>query len=201
MWKCWIERIAVLLLVPAVCLSLSLAAVSDLFVYWRIGILHGEYWRLITGNFVHLNWQHASLNLTAWFLVWVYGMRVCGVATWLVSLLLCACGVGVGILSFLPNIEVYSGLSGVLHGLLILVAGLRLMAWRRDYSAWAILVVVVAKLVSEGIGGPLGATADWIDLTVASEAHLYGALSGVALLVATVLLRAVAARGGIFSRA
>ena len=171
------------------------------FIYWRTGILHGEYWRPVTGNFVHLSWQHASLNLAAWLLVWVYGTRVCGIAMWLVSLLLCAGGTGIGMLLFLPNIEVYSGLSGVLHGLLILVSGLRLMARPGDYSAWAILVVVMAKLIFEGIWGPTGATADWIGLMVVSEAHLYGALSGASLLTVVALTRVVAARrGGIFSR-
>ncbi len=201
MWKRRIEQATVLTLVIVVCLLLSLAAVSGLFVYWRDGILHGEYWRLVTGNFVHLNWQHASLNLVAWFLVWVYGARVCGLATWLVSLLLCASGVGIGLLLLLPEIELYSGLSGVLHGLLVVVAGLRLLAWRRDYSAWAILVAVLAKLVFEGVWGSAGATVDWIGMMVVSEAHLYGALSGALLFIVVALARAVIARVRIFPRA
>ena len=187
MWKHRIERAVPLVLVTSICWLLSVEVMSDFFIYRRSDILHEEYWRLITGNFVHLNWQHLSLNLAAWFLIWVYGVRVCGISAWSLLLLLCAAGVGVGIFFGLPEIEEYSGLSGVLHGMFVAIPGLHLLINRSDYSAWAILTAVIAKLISEEIQGASGITADWIGLMIIPEAHLYGALSGLLIIIATAL--------------
>jgi hypothetical protein len=71
------------------------------------------------------------------------------------------------------------GLSGVLHGLL--VAGLLhgLMTPRRRESA-VVLALVFAKLAYEQLAGPLPGSAATAGGAVIVDAHLYGAIAGLA---------------------
>ena len=150
-----------------------------LFAYQRQDILNGEYWRAITRNFTHLSLVHGLLNLLAWMLIWFYGRAVCSVFEWLVALTLCSAGVGFGLLIFLPALQTYVGLSGTLHGVLVVIAILSLRHPHYTAISWTILVFVVAKLTYETIYGATPATAELVQMNVITEAHLYGAISGV----------------------
>ena len=183
-----LNKIALFVVVLTACLLLSTnIAIGDFFIYRRSDILSGEYWRLIGGNFVHLNMPHLLLNLVAWLLIWQYGLSACGNFVWWVLLLVCSLGTGVGLLFFSPEIEEYTGLSGALHGLFVAISVLRLLISRSDYSAWLILVVLAIKLVFEHFFGATTVTADWINLDILVEAHWYGFVSG-ALAVAVIYL-------------
>ena len=173
-----------------VCVLLFAETWREFFIYRRSEILAGEYWRLIGGHFVHVNAPHLLLNLMAWLLVWGYGLSVCGNLTWFLLLTFCSLGVGVGLFAFMPQVEWYTGLSGVLHGLLVAVVLLRLSANRGDYSAWFLLVVIAIKLSYEHFQGATPLTADLLDdLPIIFEAHWYGALSGALAAVAVVVIR------------
>lgn len=189
-----VGKVALPALVTAVCLLLSFDAMVEFFIYRRSAFFAGEYWRLVTGSFIHTNWQHLLLNLVAWLLIWVYGTSVCAISTWLLAFSVCTVGVGVGLLLWLPEIEAYSGLSGVLHGLLVVVSGVRLLVWRSDYSAWAVLAIVVAKLAYELSQAGSGITGEWIGLPIVFEAHLYGAVSGAVVIMAMILVAMIRKR-------
>ena len=174
--------------VVVVCLALSTDAAGELFIYRRGDLLAGEYWRLVSGHFVHVTTAHLLLNLAAWLLIWVYGRAVCTNLTWVVLVSVCAAGTGVGLLWFSPEVMWYTGLSGVLHGLFIAIAVLRLLAYRGDYAAWFVLVIIAIKLAYEYSQGATPITASWVGLQVIPEAHLYGAISGI-LVAAVGLIR------------
>ena len=184
-----LRQTAAALVVTVACLVLFVDSVSDFFIYHRGGILAGEYWRFISGHFVHGTTEHLLLNLAAWLLVWVYGLPVCSNSTWTSLLLACALGSGAGLFWLSPEVEWYTGLSGVLHGLFAAVSILHLLESRRDYAAWFILVVVSVKLGYEYFQGPTPITSDWVGLRVIFEAHWYGALSGVLAVFFIGLLR------------
>ncbi len=188
---------ATAVVVVAICLALFTDAARDLFIYRRDGFLAGEYWRIVSGHFVHITAPHLLLNLAAWLLIWVYGRSVCAGPTWAALLFFCALGSGAGLVAFSPEVEWYTGLSGVLHGLLIAVAVLRLSACRGDYAGWFILAVVAVKLGYEHFQGPTPVTADWVGLRVIFEAHWYGAVSGVLVVTAIGLIRAARRRRAI----
>jgi len=61
------------LLTTLISLSLLMIALQffqDDLVFKRTEIDHGEWWRIITGNFVHTNYPHLALNLTG---LWIMG--------------------------------------------------------------------------------------------------------------------------------
>ncbi len=153
--------------------------IFDLFAYQRQEILSGEYWRMITGHLTHFATIHWLINLFAWILIWLYGRSVCSALVWVCTLLVCSVGVSSGILIFLPDLQTYTGLSGILHGFLIVIAVLHIHHSRYAMTGWIILLFITGKLVYEAFYGPTPTTAELIEMRVITEAHLYGAFSGV----------------------
>jgi rhomboid family GlyGly-CTERM serine protease len=145
----------------------------------------GEYWRLLSGHFVHLGWSHLALNLAGLGLVtWITGSAYSPLR-WLLIAILTIATIDAGFWFLYADLDWYVGLSGLLHGLLIagLVAGVR----RRDREAMVLGVLVIAKLGWEQIVGPLPGSESTSGGAVIIDAHLYGAIGG--LLGALVLWR------------
>jgi len=114
-------------------------------IWQRDALAEGQWWRLITAHFVHLNVRHLLWNLLgAWViceLLWDQlelheGLMLCGASALGVSLLLWFCQ---------PAFFWYAGLSGVLHGLWAGAAG---AAWCRRPSLFfsGALILLLGKL-------------------------------------------------------
>lgn len=160
---------------------------SALLLYNRGDILEGEVWRLLTGHWVHLGLPHLLMNLAGLALVWLLWGTVLHSATWLLLTLLIALGQSLLLLTLHPDISWYVGLSGLLHGLF--AAGAILSLTRATGIAGAGIVLLVAKIGVETLGGSSGDVIDWLGGAVLSESHLYGALCGAALSVPLAIRR------------
>jgi rhomboid family GlyGly-CTERM serine protease len=145
--------------------------------YSRDGVVAGEYWRLLTGNLVHLGWAHLALNVGALLVgififypgrtpvAWALAMATCGVAT------------NLGLWWFNPEITWCVGMSGALHGLLIIGA----IDWARrgDPVGVVLLAIWIAKLAWEHWNGALPLSTETVGGRVVTAAHLWGAIGGV----------------------
>jgi len=127
---------------PLVLLSLSalveLSGLTPLLRFDRSAIVAGEWWRLVTGNLVHLGWVHFALNAAGLLLGWLLFSRYLRLRTWGVALLWCCTAVGGGLLLFSPSTSWYDGLSGALHGLFAIGA---LRSPRREERAFVLLII------------------------------------------------------------
>ena len=161
---------------------------------WDRAALEGrEYWRLVTGHFVHLGWSHLALNLAGLGLItWITG-HTYSARDWLVIAALTIATIDTGFWYLYPDLDWYVGLSGLLHGLLI--AGLVAGARRRDREAIVLAIVVVAKLGWEQVVGPMPGSESTSGGAVIIDAHLYGAIGG--LLGALVLWRRVGSKASL----
>lgn len=168
-------------------LPLSLVALSTLFAllgnsttqwlrYDRDAILHGQWWRIISGNIVHLGWPHLLLNLAGLILVWLLFRHTLSTRSWIFVTLASAASVGVGLLLFDPQLQWYVGLSGVLHGLF--AAGLVTALYAGNRGDWWLLLLFVAKITWEQLVGTMPGSAEIAGGTVIVNAHLYGAIGG-----------------------
>lgn len=142
--------------------------------YERDRALDGEYWRLLTGHFVHGSAQHLLLNSAGLALVAVLFPRHLSTNTWLVVIGLSIAAIDIGFVLWEPQVHWYVGLSGVLHG--ALAAG-AVSWWMRESKglALALTLVLIAKLAWEQWVGALPLSGD---MTVIVDAHLYGAVGG-----------------------
>lgn len=167
--------VAVLLLL---CQWLAPQLTAD-WQYDRVAIGQGQWWRLFSGHLLHTNHWHLLMNLAGLLVIWlmhgphyrarsllfllVAGFALIGLALWLWS----------------PAIRYYVGLSGWLHALLVWGACQDIQ--RQWSSGWLILAGVSAKIIWEQWQGASQQLITLIDAEVATDAHLYGAISGLLL--------------------
>lgn len=168
-------------------LPLTLVLLSTLFAtlgaratqwlrYDRGEILSGQWWRIISGNLVHLGWPHLLLNLAGLILVWLLFRRALTTRAWIIVTLASAAAVGIGLLVFDPALHWYVGLSGVLHGLF--AAGVLCSLYMGNRGDWWLLLLFVAKITWEQLVGSMPGSADIAGGSVIVDAHLYGAIGG-----------------------
>jgi rhomboid family GlyGly-CTERM serine protease len=141
-------------------------------------VINGEYWRLLTANFVHFGWAHTLMNIAAFGLCSLVFFNELPVKIYSLLLLWCCLGVGVGVFFFSPEYSPYAGLSGAIHGLI--VAGL---IQTRAYPLWIKvggLILLAGKLIQENLPGYQATDLqELIPVAIAVESHVYGAIAGV----------------------
>ncbi|ROH89725.1 rhombosortase [Stagnimonas aquatica] len=158
--------------------------------YDRVAIAGGEWWRLLTGNLVHLPgntivWEgfrfhgpwHLFLNeLGVLVLVLLCPERL-SAAVWARRVILLGLGMSAGLYFYAPDLRWYVGLSGVMHGLFLL--GLMPQALKKDIVALGCILYLLGKLGYELYAGAPVSDEHAIGGKVALDSHLWGAISGL----------------------
>jgi rhomboid family GlyGly-CTERM serine protease len=141
-WR-WMEVVLAVLVAGSVAVQCSPNA-QALLQFDRSAIVAGQWWRLLTGNFVHYGWYHLLANLgTFAALCWMAVHRSRAVAA---VVLLSALAIGIAVFVGAQEITVYRGVSGVdcalLAWVLVLIAaedrGWRAAGWMGVLAAVAI---------------------------------------------------------------
>ncbi|EDM64643.1 membrane protein, Rhomboid family [Moritella sp. PE36] len=145
--------------------------------YNRESIINGEYWRLISGNFNHTNIYHLLLNLGALAVIGGLHYRYYNSAAYTSLILLLSIGVGVGILWLSPNTHLYVGLSGILHG--VIIVGAVIDVTKKYYSGYVLIIGTVIKVINEQLFNSPVEISQLIEAKVLTEAHLYGLVTGL----------------------
>jgi rhomboid family GlyGly-CTERM serine protease len=166
----------------SVYLAIALMSFSQLFftnfIYDR-HVLFIEPWRLWTGHWVHLGVWHWALNVAALALlpeIFLGASRRLFTILWfslppLLSIILYI---------FQPNLVLYAGLSGVLHGIYLAAA---LQATQNRHiterrMGWIVVIGLCLKVGWEAYSGN-SQTAKLIGAPVVLQAHQYGAGLGL----------------------
>jgi rhomboid family GlyGly-CTERM serine protease len=148
----------------------------------------GEVWRLFGAHFVHLSTIHMLGNLLAVCLVAYIAGESLNNLTGVLLLLWCVGAVGVGLYFFASDLSYYVGLSGVLHGLLVVSPFISKFYSRK--IAFVFLFAVVLKVAWEQTDFYDDmALASTIGGRVEARAHLLGVLSGLMFLGSYLLWR------------
>lgn len=175
------------ILVSVGCTLFQATDLVTLLRFDRVAILDGQWWRLISGNLVHLGWSHLLLNVAGLAIICYLVGHALSIWQWLFIFVLCLLGVGVGLLAFNPELSWYVGLSGVLYGLLIAGAIADFPANR--WISALLVVYTVGKIGHEQFYGAATASELLAGGKVIVNAHLYGMISGFVAVV-VVLIRA-----------
>lgn len=143
----------------------------------RTGIAAGEYWRLMTGHWVHLGINHLLLNLTGLLITGLLFRQHPALGWWLGYLMLSPLVISAGLLLVAPELAWYRGFSGCLHGLLVFTALSNLKSDRR----WSLIVLafMAVKLAFDTFLYSAAGEASLIEGTVITQSHWLGALTGL----------------------
>jgi rhomboid family GlyGly-CTERM serine protease len=162
----------------------ALLAVPELFgeparrllSFDREAIGAGQWWRLLSAHFVHLDLEHAVLNSLGLVLMWALFARDYSPSRWVAIYCGSAIAVSLGLWFANPELHWYVGASGALHG--VMTAGTIAHLRRRDLDGWILAIFIVVKIAYEQSAGalPFAGTVNTI-----VDAHLYGALGGIVL--------------------
>ena len=135
-----------------------------------------QYWRLLSGHFVHLGTSHFVLNAAGLLLVWHLVGRQLSARQWLFVGFGSIFSIDLGFWLFEPQLTWYVGLSGLLHG--VLAAGI-VAGWTKDRPMAQVLAfMIIAKLAYEQFVGPLPGSEASSGGSVVVASHLYGAVGG-----------------------
>lgn len=176
----WVPQVNLLiptLFVVVILLALSEAVTSPWLEFDRMAIADGQWWRLLSAHIVHLSITHALGNSGGLLvLAWLLRNDVSDLRLGLLFLW-CALVVGGGLYWFAPDLQRYAGLSGVLHGVL-LVAPFS----TRAYGYWSRLLIalfILSKVLWEQT--PFyndQALMEVIGGRVETRSHLLGVVAG-----------------------
>lgn len=164
-----------------VVLLLQFLGLAEELEYLR-PLLPSEPWRLLTGHWVHLSWLHAVLNGVALLLLErLFQHRLRPSEQWLV-LTAAPLVISLAFWIALPELIWYRGLSGVLHAFYF--AGcVTWLATAAGHARWLPGAALAGGVIKVLLEQPWDATfpfQDWLGAAVVPQAHLAGALAGVA---------------------
>ena len=162
-------------IVVALLLSLGGKPVELALRYDRSAIQSGEWWRLITGHWVHGSAQHVMVNVLGVLLMVALFNRTYTFRSWAFIVVAGITSIDLGFWFLMPQLKWYVGLSGVLHA--VLAAGT--VAWWRTESkslAAVLTLIMIGKLLWEQTQGALPLSGE---LPVVVNAHLYGEIGGL----------------------
>jgi rhomboid family GlyGly-CTERM serine protease len=169
----WAAGLAVLM----VLLQATPEALQQQLRYEREAVMAGQWWRLVSGNLVHLGWAHLALNGVALLIgAWLFAAARTPLA-WAAALLACALVVNLGLLWLSPAVWWCVGLSGVLHGFLLIGA----CDWVRsgERIGWLLVAAWTGKVLWEQRQGAVPMSEGLVGGAVITDAHLYGLLGGL----------------------
>jgi rhomboid family GlyGly-CTERM serine protease len=163
--------ICLLLLLPEVSGDAARAALR----YERSAIEAGQWWRLLTAHFVHLDLEHTLLNSLGVVMMWALFARDFRPGQWVLVAAVIVIAIDVGLWFWDTGIHWYVGASGALHG--FMAAGTLAHVRRGDLDGWILAIFIVLKLGYEQWSGQLPFSDSTVPVVV--NAHLYGALGGI----------------------
>lgn len=171
-WSAWI-------IISLMCIAIYFFFPSNLNIvdYNRELIIQGEYWRLITGNFNHTNHYHLLLNLAALLTIAGLHRHHYSPLILIIIMLYLSIFVGSNILLFSPSVSLYVGLSGLLHGLIVIGSYMDIV--KGQHSGWLLLLGTVAKVIYEQVYNNTEQVSQLIEAQVLTAAHMYGLIAGL----------------------
>jgi len=172
----WVGPTAII--VASGALLLAGSSIARLLAFDRPAITSGQWWRLCTGNRVHLGFWHYFLNalsLLLWIGVCPQRLRP---SDWLLRLLVIGTGLGLGLYFFDPELQDYVGLSGFIYGVFLLDLGNDTLR-RRDGFAGLCLIFLVVRVGYETIEGAPAYELELIGGQVVAASHIWGMVAAV----------------------
>ena len=179
------EQNLLFFLIVIFCISLQWFEQSNNVRYDRDLIISGDWYRLVSANFVHINILHLLMNLIGLVIISFAFSSYLKTIEWLSLIIFSSFFVSACLFLFNSDVEIYVGLSGVLHALF--VVGVIIEVRRFTTYGWLLAIIIILKLMWEQIYGTFSKTEILIDGYIVADSHLYGAISGMFFIILIML--------------
>ena len=136
-------------------------------------------YRIITAHLTHANVFHFTMNISALLIIGLLHSHYYKHWHWLVAFFILSVSISIGLYQFDRDIDIYYGLSGVLHGFIVIGAIADVLHKMRGGTI--LLYIVAIKLLAEQFSSPNFTLEILIESYIAINAHLIGAVIGVGL--------------------
>lgn len=140
-----------------------------------------EYWRLLTGHWVHANWIHFFMNMAGLLLCFALTQTDWNAAQLIWRIFVLTTGISLAFNVLHPELGWYVGFSGVLFGLYILAAVASLS--RQFVMSMVLIGFIVLKISLEQWSSVKITSSELIGVPVLVDAHLYGVLMATLIIV------------------
>ena len=168
-------------------LSLLLCQLIQPELLWqRNEIDQGQWWRLWTGNIVHTDWQHFTLNTAGLWLFAFLCAHTISIRQVALFVLISNSIVGILLYATQPHLQWYAGLSGTLYGLLALGGVYLILAGERLIGA-LLLVILLGKTAYDAFIGINPITDNLMQTPVIQEAHYFGLISSILFIIPAII--------------
>ena len=147
-------------------------------MFYREQINRDQWWRLISGNFVHSNYPHLFMNLAGLWILGLLFIDSLSLKTFILSSIILSLFVGLGLYYYNPELQRYYGVSGVLHGL-FLVGATTAILQKDIFTGVSTALLIITKTIWDLINGGNDSSAELIGVAVATDAHLYGVIGAI----------------------
>lgn len=165
------------LLFAITCLALLPQSWMDRLLYDRQLIEQGQWWRLFSAHFVHLGATHFAMNAIGLLLIAIYFSSQSNGRRWLTLSTVSALVISAGVYVFSKDVEIFGGLSGLLHSYLF---AFTIANWRTArFESGILFIVMSAKIIYEFFSGDSIGTEEFIGGPVLIQAHVLGAITGI----------------------
>lgn len=144
-------------------------------------IQHYQWWRVLSGHWVHANWLHFVLNMSGLVLCVALTDVVWTMWQWLWRILLLTLGISSCLYLWHPQLGWYVGFSGVLFGLYVLASQATLNKQR--LMSITLLCIIGIKISLEQWSSFEITSAGIIGVPVLEDAHLYGVLLAIIIII------------------
>ena len=155
---------------------------GEAFACDRTAVLHGEWWRLWTGHWVHFSASHLFWNLAVLLVAgpWLEQLRP---GLLLRYTLIAAPLISLALLTLEPALQTYGGLSGLAMGVVVLLAAGQLSRRNPDSAWWLALLALVAGKITFDAGHDTALFSRFAATDIRPSALAHAAGAGLALAV------------------
>lgn len=134
-----------------------------------------QWWRMLTGQLLHTNFNHLLLNCGGLLLIWLLHGEYYSIKRFIGLCITFAILIGLNIYWF-TDYHHYAGLSAILHSYLTYGALVDII--KKEKTGWLLLAGLISKVTYENIVGASADTETLINAQVATEAHFIGVIVG-----------------------
>jgi rhomboid family GlyGly-CTERM serine protease len=122
------------------------------FLFYPSKIIQGQLWRLLTHPFVHVSFYHLVLDAGAFFLLYM-SLEGRNIFKKILFILFCLSGSIISVLLFSQQINTYGycGLSGIGHGLMLIVTFEMIKNKKNPTFNIINLILLILKIIYEGV--------------------------------------------------